>query len=294
MVTQTPINMSPEDLDAIVRRTESEAARYGYGWSVGVITAVHPYDADPRRASISFENVAEGSTFGNSTAIEVPPDMDPPKVGDIYGSWTVRGSLKVGASLNGKILFFRIPEEEDKRHREWVENLHRERQEELDRDRSERDARRAALPPEFRARLRRFEDEGGEEFRRDSESYELFAIEQSWLLARRALLETMRGEDYTLGEIPNEMTTLDEAWRRRAIEWIDGWWAVYSGGRRRDEIVDGKPDDWAGWAPFREAREEYDYDRQRELCPEWSDGHSGNTAGAAYFYAKRLLAGEDV
>ncbi len=49
------------------------------------------------------------------------------------------------------------------------------------------------------------------------------------------------------------------------------------------------------WASLNTAEHDYDYaEEQRQAPPGYSDGHSGNTHGAAVFFACALLRGEDV
>lgn len=52
------------------------------------------------------------------------------------------------------------------------------------------------------------------------------------------------------------------------IEWLDWWWSLNT------------------------KEYGYNYKKQEELVPEFGDGHSGNTAGAAYSLARAILTGE--
>lgn len=54
------------------------------------------------------------------------------------------------------------------------------------------------------------------------------------------------------------------------VEWLDWWWSLNS------------------------EEHNYDYKKQEELVPEFGEGHSGNTAGAAYSFARAILTGEYV
>ena len=45
------------------------------------------------------------------------------------------------------------------------------------------------------------------------------------------------------------------------------------------------------WDDFNTEANNYDYKRQMEILPEFGDGHSGNTHGAAVYYARRAIQG---
>lgn len=47
------------------------------------------------------------------------------------------------------------------------------------------------------------------------------------------------------------------------------------------------------WDSLNSKAHNYDYKRQMEVLPEFGDGHSGNTHGAAVSFAKRVVRGQD-
>lgn len=55
-----------------------------------------------------------------------------------------------------------------------------------------------------------------------------------------------------------------------AVEWVEKWWKINSA----------------------EHDPPYDYKKQMEIVPDFGEGHSGNTAGAAYAMALMILKGE--
>lgn len=85
-----------------------------------------------------------------------------------------------GIEINDQCYRYRSKEEEDARHQQWVANYHAKKQKAADDQRATRDAKVAAMPQFFRERIERFRNTNPD-FRRDNESYEIFACEQAIL-----------------------------------------------------------------------------------------------------------------
>ncbi len=93
------------------------------------------------------------------------------------------GSTVRGIVINGRVYRYQTEAEERVEH----ERQHAERQAEAERKlietQPETDRRIAALPEIFRERLAKFQKDGGHEFRRDYEGYELFCCEEAVKIA---------------------------------------------------------------------------------------------------------------
>lgn len=107
-----------------------------------------------------------------------------PRVGETlrtYGRGI--GSVVRGIVVDGRVYRYRTAVEQ----RADEEREHAERQAQAERDflanQEAVDARIAALPALFRERLAKFQRDGGHEFRRDYEAYELFCCEQAVVIA---------------------------------------------------------------------------------------------------------------
>lgn len=103
-----------------------------------------------------------------------------PKAGEtlrMYGrgiGHTVRGIV-----IGGRVYRYKTAAQEAADHRAWVDNLHAEREREMEAQRDRIAARLEALPGVFRERIEKFRRDGGHEFQRDYEPYELFCCEQA-------------------------------------------------------------------------------------------------------------------
>lgn len=106
-----------------------------------------------------------------------------PKVGDtlrVYGRF---GSQIQGQVLNGQVIWYRWPDQREAYRRRWVEDNDAKESREFILTRDELDRRYAELSLPFKKRLDRFRAEDPD-FRRKSESYESFTLQQADLLIR--------------------------------------------------------------------------------------------------------------
>lgn len=99
------------------------------------------------------------------------------------------------------------------------------------------------------------------------------------LQARMARFDSEGGVEFWIDSAPYEMAVLEGAQAllnkteelglsgNDAVRWVEDWWALNT------------------------KEHNYDYKRQMEMVPDFGDGHSGNTAGAAYQMALMLLDG---
>lgn len=110
-------------------------------------------------------------------------DAPEPKAGDHLRLYGGLGFEIQGQVLNGHTLWYRNAEQREQRRADWLANYAREKRERFDREREELDARYAALPAPFKARIDRFRAADAN-FRVDSEAYETFCLQQATLLAQ--------------------------------------------------------------------------------------------------------------
>lgn len=131
-------------------------------------------------------------------------------------------------------------------------------------------ARAAALPKALAERMERFAKEGGREFWIDSAGYEMCALEGSAALLRKVKELDLIDNIDNINHVSNDAYLDESGLPGVAIEWLENWWLLNTktGG--------------------------YNYTKQMEMVPDFGDGHSGNTAGAAYALAIRILKGEDI
>jgi hypothetical protein len=182
------------------------------------------------------------------------------------------GSPFHGIDINDTEMFWLTPFE---RFAERIGRLARHDREQRERyaiEKDRLDATYAALSEPMKGRINRFRA-AEPDFRVKSEGYEIFACSQSDAFAARAreAADAREGQHevdawFASGEFEKEHPAQAERPAReltQAVRWLL-WWSKLP------------------------------YERQRELMPAMNDGHSGNTFGAAWFYAIRLLLGEDV
>lgn len=100
---------------------------------------------------------------------------------DLYGDGL--GRPVRGIVVAGRPYRYETPEEMKARFEQEAATARAEREAKFDASREETDLRIEALPEPFRARLYRFQMQGGRKFRTDFESYELFTCEQAVLIA---------------------------------------------------------------------------------------------------------------
>lgn len=140
--------------------------------------------------------------------------------------------------------------------------------------------RLSALHPLLRERIEGFIEDRGEEkfFVEDMGEYELFIVEQANMLYESFKNPLVRQAVWEAGaKVPNNRTA-------PSYQWDEG---------NRDWDVDSPTDVLLAWWALNSKISDYNYELQHELVPDWSNGHSGNTAGAAYWFAKSLLSEEE-
>ena len=94
----------------------------------------------------------------------------------------VIGSVVRGLTIDGRVVFYRTEKEQAAKHRQECADAEAKRQREADDQLADREAKRAALPPAFRARVEGFISRRPK-FRRDHEPYELFVCEEAAKIA---------------------------------------------------------------------------------------------------------------
>lgn len=190
------------------------------GWiERGVITKVDPY-TDGGGWSVSY-----GDGYGcgvRDVGVE-------PKVGDELTTYGQFGYSFHGQALNGKVIWYLSPEEEETQRVAMLARMDADRQAKFEEQRDQLDRDYDALPPLFKVRIDRFR-KANPEFRWKYEGYEMFVCSQAVAFA----------------------------------EWA-----------QTPEALDA-------WAQL-------PYTKQREMCPDMLDGHSGNTFGCAVALAREYL-----
>jgi hypothetical protein len=121
--------------------------------------------------------------FDSAWMFMAPLYSEVPRAGQtarLYGKGT--GYPVRGLFIDGVEVFYRTFNEEEAKNKREMEDLCAQREKRLEEEREDRDARRAALPKLFQARLIGMESRGPH-WRREHESYELFTCEQAVLIA---------------------------------------------------------------------------------------------------------------
>lgn len=215
-------------------------------------------------------------TLENSSGFGISGDRNPeniePRVGMVCRLYSSGGSEFHGVDLDGREVFWRTPWEQFADRVTWLARYDRERRERFIAERDALDERYASLSPPMRARIDRFRAEKAD-FRIAGEGYDMFTCAQADAFAARAR-EAAAAQDH----------------RAEVDAWFgDGSFEKAMPGQAQRTAAELTPEvRWLLWFS------QQPYDRQRELCPAMSDGHTGNTFGGAWFYGARLLLGEDV
>lgn len=187
-----------------------------------------------------------------------------PQVGDAVIVYTLGFSSIRGIVIDGRVIRYTTPEQADAEHEQWKKNLRLERLERYVSKGDSLKARTAALPEPLRERMYRFANEHGVNFWIEDAEYEMAALEGASALLRKVK---------ELGLIQSvDQPTLTAGGTDDAVKWINDWWDINSD--KHDPP--------------------YDYKKQMELVPDFGEGHSGNTAGAAYALSIRVLEGSEV
>lgn len=107
-----------------------------------------------------------------------------PRVGEMcrcYGRGI--GSTVRGIVIEGRVYRYKTAPEQEAEHRQRCRDQEAKREKELADALPETNRRIAALPAPFRERIEKFQRDGGHEFRRDYEGYELFCCEEAVKIA---------------------------------------------------------------------------------------------------------------
>lgn len=189
-----------------------------------------------------------------------------PQEGDVIVVYTKGFSTIRGITIDGLVLRYTTPAQAEAEHEQRKRN---NRLKQLERYIAEGDAlkaRAAALPLPLLERMERFAEKGGVEFWIDSAEYEMYALEGAAALLRKVReLGFIHSDHANFGVAEGENDDIEGA-----VRWIKDWWELNT------------------------EKHGYDYSRQMELVPDFGDGHSGNTASAAYALAVRILEGGEV
>lgn len=178
-----------------------------------------------------------------------------PQVGDPLVLTTRNFSNVLGIIINGQVIRNQSEAEWRASHAQWLKERRLEKLERYIKEGDALKARVRRLPPALRERMNRFDAESGVEFWIEDAFYEMYAMEGAAALVRAAARAWWR----LLDSQPNPRETQQEF----VLAWIARW-------------------------------EKLSYKAQMRAVPDFGDGHSGNTADAAIWFAKRVAEGEPV
>lgn len=152
-------------------------------------------DTDKQYQDDRIETVTETAngwevTFDGSMVLFVPNEQckAAPQPGETlrtYGRGF--GFIVRGIAINGRVYRYRTEAEDAQDHRDMVARQKAEKAADYEAKRADFDARVAALPEQFRTRIERFRDLGGNEWRYEFEPYELFTCEQAAVIAEAVI-----------------------------------------------------------------------------------------------------------
>lgn len=108
-----------------------------------------------------------------------------PKVGDRFVTWGGIGFAIRGQAINGRVLYYRTPDEQRVEDDKQVARMKAEKIAEYEGKRSDFDARVAALPVPLRERVEAFRAFGGDNWRWEYEPYEMACCEEAARIAAR-------------------------------------------------------------------------------------------------------------
>lgn len=236
----------------------------------GTRREVHEVEESSRDETGWTITVKDGFTFGVSDeklSWDRCEDFKP-KAGDEIVLWSY-GTRVLGVEHDGKRLY-RLSEREH--NLDWAlirARMTRTREEEFIQNKGRLDAEYEALPDIFKARIDRFR-ENNPDFRKEYETYEMFCCTEAVKIAEAAKAAVESGEN--MGEV-------DEFWEK--------------GREERERTAEGEDPPrevrWLFWAhTLNSETYDYDYERQKAVTG-LDDGHSGNTAGAAFMLARLYL-----
>lgn len=232
--------------------------RDGYDVEVSPIKSVDLYEEGG--CAITRDSPGWG-TFGLS-ASELNGFV--PQVGDIVVVYTEGFSKIRGVAIDGRVFRYTTPAQAKADHEQWLKNYRLEKLERYIEHGEKLKERVTKLHPVLQARMARFAAESGVEFWIDSAPYEMACLEGAQALLNKVNSLTTR--QYPEGEGDDSVRPLFD---EEKIQWINDWWDINSD--KHDPP--------------------YDYKKQMEIVPDFGDGHSGNTAGAAKSIAVMILSG---
>jgi hypothetical protein len=192
-----------------------------------------------------------------------------PEAGDEITLYLRNGSYTVGLDWNGKRVFLCTEEELEAERAFDSARRDRQKAEELEWNREAMDADYDALPQVFKDRIDRFRT-NNPDFRRDYEQYEMFICKEAVVLA-----ETTR-----VAVASDQYAEEVEAF------WADPEKLKLAGYETTPETPELR---WLFWAVSLNSKaHDYDYEREKAVTG-MSDGHSGNTHGAAVSLARLYI-----
>lgn len=106
-----------------------------------------------------------------------------PKVGDEFVTWGAIGRPMRGQAINGQVLWYRTPAEQEVEDAKQRDEYHARKLTEYEAKRSEYDATVAKLPEPLRKRIEDFRAFGGDAWRWANEPYELNCCEEAAKIA---------------------------------------------------------------------------------------------------------------
>lgn len=183
-----------------------------------------------------------------------------PQVGDwmlvsYHGFNTIAGII-----IEGRVIRNKTTAQCEAEHEQWRKNYRLEKLERYIKDGDALKAEAYALPKPIALRFKRFDHENGIDFWIDDASYEMHAMKGAAALLRKVK---------ELGLVSNiddiDQNTAEEI--EAGTKWIEEWHTL---GQKEGG---------------------YQHEKQMEIVPDFGEGHSGNTYGAAVSYALGILKG---
>lgn len=154
-------------------------------------------------------------THGGGWVIGVPsvPGLPAPRVGEAIRTYGRGLGFSVrGITIGGRVYRYQTATEHKAENARLAAEREQQKEVEFVKNLEDTDRRIAALPPIFRTRIEKFQQDGGHEFRRDFEGYELFCCEQAVLIA-----EAMPARDGVAA-----FAKLSWEQQKRAVPGLDG------------------------------------------------------------------------
>ena len=124
------------------------------------------------------------SSHGWSCGVSAEYGVEP-KVGDRFITWGSFGRPIRGQAINGRVLYYRTPDEQRAEDAKALDRMKSERIAEYKGKRADFDVRVAALPAPLRERVEGFRAHGGDAWRWSHEAYEMACCEEAARIAAR-------------------------------------------------------------------------------------------------------------